>query len=88
LAIVKKQFGGGHFGLMLLLREGLPGWLARAEQLLASGSSVSRSASTNDIAFEPKGGIPNMATPSFGELVRIVSNLVIPITREEVQHGS
>ncbi len=76
---------------MLLLREGLPGWLARAEQLLASGSSASRGPSSRDIAFEAKGGsasIPNMARPSFGELVRIVSNLVIPITREKVQHGS
>ena len=89
-SIAENQFGGGRFGLMLLLREGLPGWLGRAAQLLAGDSKGSEAATLEDLASrttEAAADIPGIAPPSFSELVSIMSNLVIP-TIEEVQHGS
>jgi len=71
--MVDERPGGGHFGLMLLLREGLPGWLTRREQLLGS---------------KPAHGPPlaqNLVAPAFDDWVRVLSSLFIPTTGQ-VQH--
>ncbi len=67
---------------MLLLREGLPGWLTRAEQMLESKPewlpSPEPSLSTTALT-------QNLVTPAFEDWVRVLSSLLSP-SIEQVHH--
>lgn len=66
---------------MLLLREGLPGWLTRAEQLLEARP-------TRRTSEQPTFATPlaqDLVAPVFDELVQVLSSLLLSTTRE-VQH--
>ena len=67
---------------MLLLREGLPGWLTRAEQVLESKPgwlpSPEPGLSTTALAR-------NLVTPAFEDWVRVLSSLLSP-SIQQVHH--
>ncbi len=79
---------------MLLLREGLPGWLARQEQLLAQEFGPANSPASAASEAAPREDHPIVSTvpsdiplPLLADLIRAISNLIVPST-QQVQHES
>lgn len=87
---MEKRSGGGHFGLMLLLREGLPGWLARQGQLLAEqrhGETTEPAASLGQMPDDTRSVALTFPSSLFADLVHIMSNLISPSV-QQAQHES
>jgi hypothetical protein len=79
-SVTNAAIVGSHLGLMLLLREGLAGWAERRSEWLLARAAPAASVGSAAVA---NGALPSStAPPFFGDLVKVVANMILPLTPE------